>query len=89
MAVSLNFGYMETPRVPDALRGLHIEGVNFNSIGTSYFLGRRSVVAGHDHGFRRLRDRLFIALARNSADPSEVFGIPAGQVIEMGVQVSV
>jgi len=89
VAVSLNFGFMETPRVPDALRGLKIEGVNFDSIGTSYFLGRRSIVAGHDHGLRRVRDRLFIALARNSADPSEVFGIPAGQVIEMGVQVSV
>ena len=89
VAVSLNFGFMETPRVPDALRGLKIEGVNFDSIGTSYFLGRRSIVAGHDHGLRRVRDRLFIALARNSEDPSEVFGIPAGQVIEMGVQVSV
>jgi KUP system potassium uptake protein len=88
-AVTLNFGFMETPRVPDALRGLKIEGVNFDSIGTSYFLGRRSIVAGHDHGLRRVRDRLFIALTRNSADPSEVFGIPAGQVIEMGVQVSV
>jgi KUP system potassium uptake protein len=89
MAVTLKFGFMETPRVPDALRGVKIEGVNFDSIGTSYFLGRRSIVAGHDHGLLRVRDRLFIALARNSADPSEVFGIPAGQVIEMGVQVSV
>jgi KUP system potassium uptake protein len=89
VAVSLNFGFMEEPRVPEALRGLKVDGVNFDSIGTSYFLGRRSIVAGHDHGLRRLRDRLFIALARNSADPSEVFGIPAGQVIEMGVQVSV
>ena len=89
LAVSLNFGFMEEPRVPEALRGLKVDGVNFDSIGTSYFLGRRSIVAGHDHGLRRLRDRLFIALARNSADPSEVFGIPAGQVIEMGVQVSV
>jgi KUP system potassium uptake protein len=89
VAVTLSFGFMETPRVPDALRGLRIDGVNFDSIGTSYFLGRRSIVAGHDHGLRRVRDRLFIALTRNSADPSEVFGIPAGQVIEMGVQVSV
>ena len=89
VAVTLNFGFMETPRVPDALRRVKIEGVNFDSIGTSYFLGRRSIVAGHDHGLLRVRDRLFIALARNSADPSEVFGIPAGQVIEMGVQVSV
>ena len=88
-AVTLNFGYMETPHVPDALRGLKVEGFDFDGIGASYFLGRRSIVAGHDHGLRRVRDRLFIALSRNSADPSEVFCIPPGQVIEMGVQVSV
>ncbi len=89
VAVTLEFGFMETPRVPDALRGLEAGDVTFDGIDTSYFLGRRSIVAGHDHGLLRVRDRLFIALSRNSADPSEVFGIPAGQVIEMGVQVSV
>ena len=89
VAVTLEFGFMETPRVPDALRGLTVGGVSFDALDTSYFLGRRSIVAGHDHGLRRVRDRLFIALSRNSADPSEVFAIPAGQVIEMGVQVSV
>jgi KUP system potassium uptake protein len=89
VAVTLDFGFMETPRVPDALRGLKVGDVSFEGIDTSYFLGRRSIVTGQDHGVRRLRDRLFIALSRNSADPSEVFGIPAGQVVEMGVQISV
>jgi K+ transporter len=32
---------------------------------------------------------LFMALARNSADPSDVFAIPPGRVVEMGVQVAV
>jgi KUP system potassium uptake protein len=89
VAVTLDFGFMESPCVPDALRGLKVGDVSFDGIDTSYFLGRRSIVAGHDQGLQRVRDRLFIALSRNSADPSEVFGIPAGQVIEMGVQVSV
>jgi K+ transporter len=45
-------------------------------------------VAGRAQGLRRLLDRIFLALARNSADPSEVFAIPAGRVIELGVQVA-
>jgi KUP system potassium uptake protein len=87
--VTLVFGFMERPKVPDTLSGLAIPGISFNAIDTSYFLGRRTIVAGHDHGFRKLQDRVFMALARNSADPSEVFAIPPNQVVEMGVQVSV
>ena len=87
--VTLDFGFMERPDVPTALGRMTIPGVSLDPMVTSYFLGRRTVVPSHDHGFRRWQDLLFIALARNSADPSDVFAIPAGRVVEMGVQVTV
>jgi KUP system potassium uptake protein len=68
---------------------LKIPGVSFDPADTSYFLGRRTVLPTHDRGLRRLQDLLFISLNRNSADPSEVFAIPPGRVVEMGVQVAV
>ncbi|MGH7025315.1 MAG: potassium transporter Kup [Caulobacteraceae bacterium] len=86
--VFLLFGFMERPNVPAALAALTIPGVSLDPMRVSYFLGRRSIVAGRDHGARRLLDRIFLALARNSADPSEVFAIPPGRVVEMGVQMS-
>ena len=89
LAVTLAFGFMETPNVPEAMARLKIPGVSFDPADTSYFLGRRTVLPTHDHGLRRLQDLLFITLNRNSADPSEVFGIPPGRVVEMGVQVAV
>jgi len=87
--VTLAFGFMERPDVPSAIRGLVLPGVSLDPMSTSYFLGRRSVIASHARGLRRLQDRLFIALTRNSADPSEVFAIPPNRVVEMGVQVAV
>jgi KUP system potassium uptake protein len=87
--VRLVFGFMERPEVPEAMKDLTAPGVSFEALDTSYFLGRRTVIASHEHGLRRLQDRLFVALARNSADPSEVFSIPPGRVVEMGVQVAV
>jgi KUP system potassium uptake protein len=87
--VILSYGFMERPNVTEALRGVHIEGFSLEPMATSYFLGRRTVVAGRDRGFRLFLDRVFMALARNSADPSDVFSIPPGRVVEMGVQVSV
>jgi KUP system potassium uptake protein len=86
--VTLSFGFMERPDVPAALAELTIPGVTLQPTRVSYFLGRRSIVAGRGHGVRRLLDRIFLALARNSADPSEVFAIPPGRVIEMGVQTA-
>jgi KUP system potassium uptake protein len=87
--IGLAFGFMETPDVPAAIARLEIPGVRLDPSTTSYFLGRRTIVPTHDHGLRRLQDRLFIALSRNSADPSEVFAIPPGRVVEMGAQVAV
>ena len=89
VTISLRFGFMETPDVPAALARLKVDGVSFNPADTSYFLGRRSVLPTHDRGVRRLQDLLFITLNRNSADPSQVFAIPPGRVVEMGVQVTV
>jgi KUP system potassium uptake protein len=87
--VSLAFGFMENPDVPKALNGMSIAGTSFSAMETSYFLGRRTIVPGHQSGLRRFQSVLFMALARNSADPSDVFAIPPGRVVEMGVQVAV
>jgi KUP system potassium uptake protein len=87
--VTLSFGFMERPDVPAALAALLIPGVPPDPAAISYFLGRRTIVASHGHGLRRFLDRVFVALARNSADPSEVFSIPPTRVVEMGVQVAV
>ncbi|HWF00639.1 MAG TPA: potassium transporter Kup [Caulobacteraceae bacterium] len=87
--VELAYGYMETPDVPAALAKLSIPGVSFDTADTSYFLGRRTIVSTHPRGLKHFEDLLFIAMSRNSADPSEVFCIPPGRVVEMGVQVAV
>ena len=89
LRITLAFGFMETPDVPAAIARLHVPGFSLDPAATSYFLGRRTIVPTHDHGLRHLQDLLFIALSRNSADPSEVFAIPPGRVVEMGAQVAV
>ena len=87
--VTLQFGFMESPNVPAALATLAIPGIPLDPLKVSYFLGRRSIVAGRSRGPRRILVRIFLALARNSADPSEVFAIPPGRVVEMGVQTAI
>jgi KUP system potassium uptake protein len=87
--VALRFGYMETPNVPRALaRNAAKMGWKFEIMNTSFFLSRRSLRSTAESGFGELRARLFITLARNAADATDFFQIPAGRVIEVGTQIS-
>ncbi|HEY5409374.1 MAG TPA: potassium transporter Kup [Caulobacteraceae bacterium] len=84
------FGFMESPNVPEALRLGRSAGVSYSHMLTSFFLGRRTVVAAARHSLMpRWQDRLFILMMKNAAAPTDFFHIPAGRVVEMGSQVTV
>lgn len=85
----LRFGFMETPNVSRALGRARREGLKFDVMTTSFFLGRRKVVLGGRDGFLRVLDRIFIALGRFSADPSEFYQLPRDRVVELGARISV
>jgi KUP system potassium uptake protein len=87
--MTVTYGFMERPNIPRALAACRKLGVSFDMMSTSFFLGRRTVVANLRHGLWRLQDRLFIVLAKNAANPTDFYQIPPGRVLEMGTQVSV
>ncbi|HXU98870.1 MAG TPA: potassium transporter Kup [Caulobacteraceae bacterium] len=87
--VTLNYGFMEQPNVPRALNQCKKLGLKFDIMNTSFFLGRRKVVADAQSGMPMWQDALFIFLMRNSANPTEFFHLPPGRVIELGAQVTV
>ena len=85
----ISYGFMEQPNVPKALGVCRKQGLKFDIMSTSFFLGRRSVVASATEGMPLWQDRLFIFLMRNAANPTDFFHIPPGRVVELGAQVSV
>jgi KUP system potassium uptake protein len=87
--VIVNYGFMETPNVPKALGVCRRQGLKFDIMATSFFLGRRSVVASATSGMPLWQDRIFIFLLRNAANPTDFFHIPPGRVVELGAQVTV
>jgi KUP system potassium uptake protein len=87
--VQIRYGFMETPNLPKALQLCKKQGLKFDIMATSFFLGRRTVVASADSGMPLWQDKLFIALMKNGANPTEFFKIPPGRVVELGTQVSV
>jgi KUP system potassium uptake protein len=87
--VEVKYGFMETPNIPRALAACRQQGLVFDVLSTSFFLGRKTVVANLRKGLGHWQDRLFILLAKNSANPTDFYQIPPGRVLEMGTQVSV
>ncbi|HEX7758099.1 MAG TPA: potassium transporter Kup [Caulobacteraceae bacterium] len=87
--VVLTYGFMESPNIPKALAQCRKQGLKFDIMATSFFLGRRSVVPSANSGMPMWQDRLFIFLMKNAANPTDFFKIPPGRVVELGTQVSV
>lgn len=87
--VTIRYGFMESPNVPKALNVCRKQGLKFDIMATSFFLGRRSVIASAHSGMPLWQDKLFIFLMKNAANPTDFFRIPPGRVVEMGAQVTV
>jgi KUP system potassium uptake protein len=88
-SVILHYGYMESPRIPAALAGLRKSGLKFDIMTTSFFVGRRKVKPAQNSGMPLWQDKLFIALYRESANPTDYFSIPSDRVVELGEQITV
>jgi len=85
--LTIRYGFMESPNVPKALGLCRKQGLKFDIMSTSFFLGKRTVVASPGHSMPIWQDRLYIFLMRNAANPTDFFHIPPGRVVEMGAQV--
>jgi len=87
--ITLHYGFMESPVIPRALGLCRKQGLKFDIMSTSFFLGRRSVVPSSTRGMPLWQDKLYIFLMRNAANPTDFFHIPPGRVVELGTQVAV
>ena len=87
--IRLHFGFMETPRVPAALASLRKNGLKFDIMTTSFFLGRRTLKASPSSGMPKWQDGLYIALSRQATNATDFFSIPSDRVVELGAQVTI
>jgi KUP system potassium uptake protein len=87
--LTLHFGFMEDPNIPETLETLGTDPVPFNPMTTSYFLGRETLIPTKRPGMAIWREHVFAWMVRNSSSASTFFSLPANQVIELGAQVEI
>jgi KUP system potassium uptake protein len=84
----LRFGFMEDPNLPDLLARLN-GPFPFNSMNTSYFLGRETLIPTKRARMAIWREHLFVWMNRNASSAAIFFSLPPNQVIELGAQVRI
>jgi KUP system potassium uptake protein len=84
-----HYGFMETPHVPKLLAFAKGQGLEFNPMNTTYFLGRETIIPSSKPGMAVWREWLFALLSRNAQSATTYFGIPVNRVVELGAQVEI
>jgi KUP system potassium uptake protein len=88
-AVSLAYGFMETPNVTRGLQLCRKRDLNVDPSSTSFFLSRRVLRPTSRSQMPRWQERLFIWLAGSAEDATTYFQIPSDRVVEIGTQIMV
>ncbi len=88
-AIMVRYGFMESPNLPRDLSALKTEGIEFDPMQASYFLGRETLVPASVPKLPLWRMWLFLVLARNAVSATEFFRIPSDRVVELGVRVAI
>jgi KUP system potassium uptake protein len=84
-----SYGFTETPNVPELMRSAAQQGLATYVGRTSYFLGRETFIPTGRSKLPAWRRALFVFMARNARSPTEFFGIPPNEVVELGAQIEV
>lgn len=87
--LDISFGFMDEPNVTKALSLCKKKGFKFEIMNTSFYLGRRNLIATPNTGLPRWQENLYIMLADIGIDPSAYFKLPPNRVVELGEQVAI
>jgi KUP system potassium uptake protein len=88
-AVTLTYGFMETPDVMKGLQLCRHRGLNIDPPATSFFLSRRILKPASRPKMGRMQEKLFIWLAGSAENATTYFHIPSDRVVEIGTQIVV
>ncbi len=85
--VTLNYGYLELPDVPSALRDLKFGNIEMDYDKITYIIGRHSIYATDFPGMAIWREKIFSLISKNEISATDYFQLPRNQIFEVGIQI--
>lgn len=87
--VSVQFGFMDDPDVPKALRTGSNASWRLDPMGTSYFLSRDIVVPTIGAAMATWREKLFAQMHHSASGAAHFLNLPNNAVVELGSKVEI
>lgn len=85
----IHYGFMQSPDLPAALAQARRAGLNIDLADTTFFIGRETLVIDrHISWYRRLRERIYAFMFRNSMRAIDFYKIPPERAVEIGIWVA-
>jgi KUP system potassium uptake protein len=86
-SVVARYGFMDDPDIEDVLQACKTQQLHIPIEGTTFFMGRETLIATDRPGMAQWRERLFAFMSRNATRATAFYQIPPEQVFEVGAQV--
>ena len=88
--VIVNYGFMQSPNVPVALRECESFGLKVNLDTVTYYLARETLIPSlKRRGMMFWREKLFSFMTRNTLPATDFFRIPPDRVVELGIRIEI
>ncbi len=86
-SVVARYGFTEDPDIREVVAACKTQQLDIPIEGTTFFLGRETVIASERPGMAIWRESVFAFMTRNALRATAFFKIPPNQVFEVGAQV--
>jgi len=87
--VVIHYGFKNDPDVPKALEQIKGRGCEMNTMTTSYFLSRDTVVPTFGGGMAQWREKLFAQMHHNASGAADFLNLPSNSVVELGSKIEI
>ena len=87
--VTINYGFKDEPDLPRDLELCSKYGLIFDTMDTSFFIGKEILLATEKSGMAYWRKKIFIGLFRSAETITNQFKLPPNRVVELGSQVRI
>ncbi len=87
--VIINYGFKDEPDLPRDLDLCNKYGLIFDSMDTSFFIGKEVLIASEKSGMAYWRKKIFIGMFRSAETITNQFKLPPNRVVELGSQVKI
>jgi KUP system potassium uptake protein len=85
--VKVFYGFMDDPDLPETLDWCAEQGLRFDMMDTSFFIGRETLIPEVGAEMALWREKLFVAMYRNGGSIASYFSLPPNRVVELGSQI--